>query len=493
MQWLLVVGSSLLLFAVAPMARTAAEFFGGSRRERAPGLVALTSSLVISWLFAKSITNAANLGLAFGLVGGVAYGAYYLSFGVAGWVIYRMRTVGGFTSIHHFLSSRFGKGAMIMFSLLICFRLFNEVWSNTMVIGSYFGGEGEPAYYAAIVVFTLLTLAYSLKGGMSSSILTDVIQMALFGVLITVILLAVLPRVDYQIAPIMSSGEWTMAAGGNLLLVAILQSFSYPFHDPVMTDRGFLSDPKTTLKAFFWAMPIGFICIVLFSIVGIYGGITGVQGQAPVEVAKLLGGPILLVMNFIMITSAASTLDSTFTSFAKLAVIDLGAGPQVQGKLLAGQAIDEIGSPSFMLEPSSEEELTGGEKDKANLAWFIYPYTTNPVSAGRLAMALITILGTIPVFLGPEILSATTVSGAMVAGLAPVFCLWRLKAPPLSFWLSVGFGLLCGFALVFGWWPEAWTVSTGKYADLLGVTILELIGCSMLFLLPLAWNKVRFT
>jgi Na+/proline symporter len=443
----------------------------------------LTSSLVISWLFAKSITNAANLGLAFGLVGGVAYGAYYLSFGVAGWVIYRMRTVGGFTSIHHFLSSRFGKGAMVLFSLLICFRLFNEVWSNTMVIGSYFGSVDDFSYYLAIVVFTILTLGYSLKGGMSSSILTDVIQMALFGVLITVILLAILPRVEYEVIPILTSGEWTMAAGGNLLLVAILQSFSYPFHDPVMTDRGFLSDPKTTLKAFLWAMPIGFACIVLFSVVGIYGGIAGVEGQAPVEVAKLLGGPVLLVMNFIMITSAASTLDSTFTSFAKLAVVDLG------GHL---QSKQEKAHDKFLARtPVQGRDEKQDKPDFIEFQIHATYFSLHKVWVGRWAMVFIVILGTIPVFLGPEILSATTVSGAMVAGLAPIFCLWRLKAPPLSFWLSVGFGLLCGFALVVGWWPESWTVSTGKYADLLGVTLVELVGCFLLYLLPLAWKKEK--
>ncbi len=425
--------------------------------------------MVISWLFAKSITNAANLGLAFGLVGGVAYAAYYLSFAVAGWVIYRMRTKGGFTSIHHFLETRFGKSAMVLFSLLICFRLFNEVWSNTMVIGSYFGGVGDTAYYVAILVFTALTLAYSLKGGMSSSILTDVIQMAFFGILVTVILLAILPRVEYDITPMLTSGEWTLATGGNLLLVAILQSFSYPFHDPVMTDRGFLSDPASTLSAFLWAAPIGFVCIVLFSVVGIYGGTVGVEGQAPVEVAKLLGGPILLVMNFIMITSAASTLDSTFTSFSKLAVVDLatllpaevGAGPQVQRKLLKGKVRDEEIVPSVV-----------GQAPAVSVTY------------GRLAMIAITVLGTIPVFLNPAILSATTVSGAMVAGLAPVFCLWWVKAPPLSFWLSVGFGLLCGFLLVFGYWPGWLTVSTGKYADLLGVSLVEMVGCFGLYLLP---------
>lgn len=334
------------------------------------------------------------------------------------------------------------------------------------------------AYYAAILVFTVLTLAYSLKGGMSSSILTDVIQMAFFGILITVILLAILPRVEYDLTPVLTSGEWTLATGGNLLLVAILQSFSYPFHDPVMTDRGFLSDPKTTLKAFLWAAPIGFICILLFSVVGIYGGISGVEGQAPVEVAKLLGGPILLVMNFIMITSAASTLDSTFTSFSKLAVVDL-ADKQIND-------LREREKARTLVQWEDEPPVNPEHLDIQLHDTYI---VMDKVTAGRIAMVTITILGTIPVFLNPAILSATTVSGAMVAGLAPVFCLWWVKAPPLSFWLSVGFGLFCGFALILGYWPGWLMVSTGKYADLLGVTLVELVGCFGLYLLPVVWRR----
>ncbi len=475
-QWVLIIASSLALFAVAPFARTAAEFFGGARRDQRPGVIALISSLVISWLFAKSITNAANLGLAFGLVGGVAYAAYYLSFAVAGKVIHGMRTKGGFRSIHHFLSSRYGLGAMVVFSVLICFRLFNEVWSNTMVIGSYFGAAGAPAYYGAIIVFTLLTLAYSLKGGMSSSILTDVIQMVLFGVLLTFILGTVLPRTDYDLGPIITSGTWSWEMGGNLLLVAILQSFSYPFHDPVLTDRGFLSDPKTTLKAFLWATPIGFLCILLFSVVGVYGGMVGVEGQAPVEVAKYLGGPLLLVMNFIMITSAASTLDSTFTSFSKLTVEDIGEGIQEVKARRHAKIIEKM-------EPMGEQDKASRVRDSEHFDLQLHDtyYVFGKVQLGRVAMILITILGTIPVFLGPEILSATTVSGAMVMGLGPVFCLWWVKAPPLSFYLSVGFGILCGVLLVIGWWPESWWLTTGKYADLLSVTLVEFVGCAGLY------------
>ena len=111
-----------------------------------------------------------------------------MSFAVAGIIIYQMRVKGGFTSIHEFLTSKFGKNAMLLFSVLIIIRLFNEVWSNTMVIGTYFGVQGSANYFTAIILFTILTLAYSLKGGMSSSIFTDAIQMVLFSILLIIIL-----------------------------------------------------------------------------------------------------------------------------------------------------------------------------------------------------------------------------------------------------------------------------------------------------------------
>ena len=139
-QWILLIGFGLLFFIIAPNSRTIGSFFSAKDKDgKEPNFLMLTSSLVISWIFAKSITNAANLGMAFGIVGGVAYGVYYFSFIVAGIIIYQLRTKGGFKSIHQFIESRYGRGAIIIFSLLIAFRLFNEVWSNTMVIGSYFG------------------------------------------------------------------------------------------------------------------------------------------------------------------------------------------------------------------------------------------------------------------------------------------------------------------------------------------------------------------
>jgi Na+/proline symporter len=445
LQWGFILLSSILIFWLAPIAKTTQDFFYGSKDNKQPNAILLTSSLVISWIFAKSITNVANLGLSFGVVGVVSYSIYYLSFLVAGLVIYKMRLNGGFKSIHHFIGSKYGKGALYLFSILIAFRLFNEVWSNTLVIGSYFGDVGSTPYYASIIVFTLLTLAYALKGGMSTSILTDVIQMVLFGVLLTSILLYILPEMKGDFKPLYQSGTWSMATGGNLVLVALLQCFSYPFHDPVLTDRGFITSPKTTLRSFIWASVIGVICIALFGIVGIFAQTKGFTGQATVEVAKFFGPVMLLIMNFIMVTSAASTLDSAFSSFSKLYNID------------------------------------------------IFPNRELKISKGRIAMVVLTILGTVPIFFKPEILSATTISGTMVIGLAPVFLFWNTNTPKFSFFAPVIFGLLMGLCITFEMAPKAWIFTDGKYNDLLGVNLWGSLICFILFFIPLLNQKWKKT
>ena len=126
-----------------------------------------------------------------------------------------------------------------------------------MVIGSYFGEQGSSGYLLAVVVFTALTLAYSVKGGLRSSLLTDLIQMGLFGVLLFIVLGQLLPASDAGFSGFVASGEWSMEMGGNLLLVALLQSLSYPFHDPVLTDRGFIAPAKTTLFSYLLAAVVG--------------------------------------------------------------------------------------------------------------------------------------------------------------------------------------------------------------------------------------------
>jgi hypothetical protein len=122
----------------------------------------------------------------------------------------------------------------------------------------------------------------------------------------------------------------------------------------------------------------------------------------------------------------------------------------------------------------------------------IFPNRELKISRGRIAMVALTILGTIPIFFKPEILSATTISGTMVIGLAPIFLFWNKSMPKFSFYAPVIFGLLMGFIVVFELVPKSWIFTQGKYNDLLGVNLWGSLVCFILFFIPLlnkSWKK----
>jgi hypothetical protein len=266
--------------------------------------------------------------------------------------------------------------------------------------------------------------------------------MILFAVLLIVILGVLLPKPEMTMTTIMRSGTWTGEGGIYLLFVALLQVFSYPFHDPVMTDRAFIAPPRLTLRSFIAATIIGGLSIVLFSFIGIYGNFAGISGQAPVEVSKLLGPIMMLLVNFIMITSAASTLDSAFNSFSKLAIVDL--------KLFKSQSI----------------------------------------SNGRIMIIIACLLGTIPIFLNADILSATTISGTMVIGLTPIFAMWFLDAPKLSFYLSIFIGIVVGVLHVMNFNFPIFNF-TGPYSDLLEANIWGVVLSFMGYFIPVVFFKFK--
>ena len=112
------------------------------------------------------------------------------------------------------------------------------------------------------------------------------------------------------------------------------------------------------------------------------------------------------------------------------------------------------------------------------------------ISNGRLMMIILTTIGTLPIFLNPSILSATTISGTMVIGLAPIFLFWKLSAPKLSYYASIFTGLMWGILLVGNLIPTQFYFTSGKYADLLTANILGSICCIFAFLLPYFFRKM---
>lgn len=433
----------VLMYALSPRVVTLGGFFHGedaNGRSAAPWL--LTSSIFISWIFAKSVTNAANLGASYGLVGGLAYATYWLSIPLAGLVIFRLRRRFGATGMVSFLTTHYGRAAALAFAAAILIRLFNEVWSNTAVVGGYYGESGSPAFIGAALLFTAVTLAYSLRGGLRSSILTDAAQAAIFLIALLWVLGLVLPR--HSLSELASTSHWAMDAGVDLLLVAGLQLFSYPFHDPVLTDRGFISDEQNMRRSFVIAGVLGFLAILAFSLIGIHATLSGIAASdnVPAALAKSMGVVALLVMTVVMVSAAGSTLDSTFSSLAKLAGREL---PALAGRDLGQRAI----------------------------------------GVGIAAMLIFAVLGNLPMLAGTDILKATTISGTMVIGLAPVFVLHGLVQPTrLGFHLSFWTGLGLGMALVLGWIPQSWAIGDGKYALLLGTNLYGLGLCVLGYLLP---------
>ncbi|MEB3229484.1 MAG: Na+/proline symporter [Leptolyngbyaceae bacterium] len=456
LTWALLAGYGFFIYRIVqrttPDKVSASEFFHGHSREgTSPGLWLLVASAAISWVFAKSIDNAASLGSAFGITGGIGYAIYYLSFVTAAIALYFIRTRGGYHSIPEFLASKYGLVCSRLFLVAIAIRLINEVWSNTKVFSLYFGPEGSGSYWVAAILVTLFTVYYSLLGGLRSSLLTDGAQMLLAAVLLVVILVVLGPGLATQGFPVVDTD--TRLAGLTFCGLAFVQIFSYPFHDPVMTDRAFITSPKVMVKGFIWAGIISGGFIFLFSFVGLYARSFGVEGVPSLTVPALFGLPMLLVFNAIMLTSAGSTLDSTFSSVAKLGARDWS---------------DRRDQP-----------------------------TESQAFIGRRWIVAIALLGNLPLLsvylgdrVGPAIILATTISGTMVMGLAPIFLLAFIrKAGPLSFHLAFWPGLIFGVLRVvenatgMPFFPEWVAIGSGKYAVDLGVNLYGLVICIAGYLL----------
>jgi SSS family solute:Na+ symporter len=447
LPWLVLAGYCLLVLRMTPQSVSPAQFFGGTDSQgKGPGLWLLVASAAITWIFAKSIANAANLAGAFGIIGGIGYALYYLSFLVAGIAIYLIRVKGGHRSLAEFLTSKYGGTCARLFLIAIAIRLFNEVWSNTKVAALYFGTEGSLDYWLGVGLVSAFTVYYSWRGGLRSSLLTDGAQMLLAAVLLVTVLAIVWPGLWTRGLPDIPASA--QMAGLTFCGLALVQVLSYPFHDPVMTDRGFITEPKMMLKGFALAGLVAGAFILLFSTVGLYGRALGLTGNMAVAVPAALGLPVLLVFNAIMLTSAGSTLDSTFAAAAKLA-----------GRDWTGAA----GVP--------------GERDKR---------------FGRWVMVSIAICGNLPLLgiymgdaIGPAIIAATTISGTMVMGLAPMFLLAFIRPAGrlsfhLAFWpgLAFGVGLTLESALGVQVFPAWIDIGSGKYADDLGVNVWGLTFCT---------------
>lgn len=441
-QWLLyfVAGFALLSIFLSSRAQTEATFFyGHSDTGETPGLLTLILSQVTTWIFARSLMNAAILGFYYGLWGTLAYATYYLSFLTGAKIIDSIRFQHGFSSVQQFLRARFGYAGTACYNFVVGIRLISEVFANLMVIGILFGVAGSLGYTVTIVAFAAVTLAYSVMGGLQASLRTDVFQMIVFLITLIVLIFMTVSNGAYSEAALLFQPFVTTDPGPVLLMVALLQVWSYPMHDPVMMDRGFLSDRDTTRKSFLHAAWISVLCITAFGSLGILAGANATNGEVMNDVLiRLLGEVPMLLFSAALVISAMSTLDSTLSSSAKLVVIDMK-----------------------LVKPALQN--------------------------GRLTMVAFMLMGLLFVFFGnQDLFSAVAVSGTASMYLAPVifFSLWggRNDIPVWSY--------VCAFVMALSAAALYFTESSGysamlgevhKYTKLLFLSLAVLTGGCLVF------------
>ncbi|RLB66031.1 MAG: sodium:proline symporter, partial [Deltaproteobacteria bacterium] len=315
--------SSVLL---SPKAQTEGAFFKGlSATGEQPGLLTLTFSQVTTWIFARSLLNAAILGFYYGIWGTLAYAFYYFSFITGGRIVDSLRFEHGFDSVQGFLDARFGSWGTACYNFVIGVRLISEVFANLLVIGILFGAAGSQTYTLTILAFAGVTLFYSMLGGLRASLRTDLFQMILFLGTLGMLVVLVVGSQNVGLSDLWFKPFDFTQPGPVLMLVALLQIWSYPMHDPVMMDRGFLADRETTRRSFFHACWISFLCILTFGCLGVLAGANAQTGEVMNDVLlRLLGEWPMLMFSGCLIISAMSTLDSTLSSSAKLVASDMG-------------------------------------------------------------------------------------------------------------------------------------------------------------------------
>ena len=319
------LGIAIISFFLAPRVQTADGFFKGvANNGEGPSLWTLVLSQVTTWIFARSLMTAAILGYYYGIAGALAYAAYYVSFLTGGAIIDHLRFKNNKENIQTFMREQFGAVGDHCYNLVIVLRLLSEVFSNLLVIGIIFGVTGSWEYTAAMVIVAVSTFAYSVSGGLRASLRTDVFQAILVILALAMLFGIMLFHHEFSFSQVIFSSPDIQSPGWVLLAVAFLQVWSYPLHDPVMMDRGFLADRETTKKSFNYAAIISIVCILIFALLGVFAGVVKVSGEDLIStLTRLFGVPCMIIFNVALVISAVSTLDSIFSSAAKLVAVDM--------------------------------------------------------------------------------------------------------------------------------------------------------------------------
>jgi len=251
------------------------------------------------------------------------------------YIVIQMRKRGA-GSVQDWLGTHFGKTGHVAYNVVIALRLLSEVFANLIVVGLIFSAAFPALEWAktgSVLILAMVGLIYSALGGLRASLRTDVMQMLVFLVVFILSFGAMILGDSFSFSAIFAAeGVHAQASrpGWILVAVAFLQVFSYPAHDPVMMDRGFIADEATTRKSFIHAFWLSAVCIFGFGMFGIQAGIMGAayEGQLLGTWQVMFGPTVYFLIAASLLISAMSTLDSALASAARLVIDEFKVAPR---------------------------------------------------------------------------------------------------------------------------------------------------------------------
>jgi len=252
-------------------------------------------------------------------------------------------------------------------------------------------------------------------GGLSASLRTDVVQMLVFLGLLVAVWLAVSALPQVAAADLATPAGVDQGPGWVLLAVALLQVISYPLHDPVMTDRGFIADRATTRASFWLAGVLGMASIFAFAMLGVVAAHHAAGAKDfQTALSGLLGAPLMVMVNLALIVSAVSTMDSTLSSAAKLAVVDMGLARRTLANGRVAMALCMAGGLGFLA--LGWDELYTAVAVSGTASMFLAPVAVISIIGGREVARWAYLLAFAAAMLGAGLYAVESEGGTQIVG-----------------------------------------------------------------------------
>eukprot|EP00808_Paulinella_micropora_P023529 g54825.t1 len=299
----------------------------------------IAPSFFVIWLFGKTLGDACRAAYqADDLLGALGYTGWCASLLTVAIIAYHLRTGPyHFESLPSALHACYGALACLLFLGFLLFRLFNDVWTNTVVAASFFGpglsrtgsglGPDSPqAWWGALGAMLSVGALAAAVGGLRASFVSAKLEAALLVGALVVMLVFLYTSEELPTPSLKAEvSQWSLDSGGDLWAVTLLQGMlSYGLHDPILADRAWAGQPRAVLWGAIGSAILVAVFTALFSgYLGALGRQTGLGGEVA-EIAAGLGELIYVCSSLVVVVASLASIQAALLAAGKVVALELG-------------------------------------------------------------------------------------------------------------------------------------------------------------------------